>query len=104
VNQPKVIPARDQEQLSPEEKVARAHEAQRLMAHPMIREAFANLRLDYFEAFSRVSPENVHGRDQIYHANRVLADVEQHLRIVMTEGKVSQAQMDKVANRQAGRA
>lgn len=100
----RVIPARQQEQLTPEEKVARAAEAQRLLQHPMLREAFANLKLDYFEAFTQVPPENVHGRDQVYHAARVIDQVEQHLRVVMSEGKVSQAQMDKIANRAAGKA
>lgn len=99
-----VIPARQQEQLTPEERVARAQEAQRLMAHPMLVEAFANLKLNYFEAFVQCPPENVHGRDQIFHAARVLDQVQQHLRIVVTEGKVTEAQMAKVANRAAGKA
>ena len=95
--QKRVIPARQQEQLTPEEKVARAQEAQRLLEHPMLREAFANLRLDYFEAFCACAPDKVHERDQIFHAGRVVADVEQHLRVVMTQGKLTQAQIDKVA-------
>lgn len=99
-----VIPARQQEQLTPEEKVARAHEAQRLLEHPMLREAFANLRLDYFEAFCACDPSRVHERDQIFHAGRVISDVEQHLRVVMTQGKLTQAQIDKVAGRAAGKA
>lgn len=100
----KTIPARQQEQLTPEEKMARAQEAQRLLAHPMLTEAFANLKLDYFEAFCSCPPENVHGRDQIFHAARVLDQVQQHLRVVVTEGKVTEAQMAKVANRAAGKA
>lgn len=99
-----IIPARPAEQLTPEEKIARAQEAQRLMESPLLREAFANLRLDYFEAFCACAPEKVHERDQIYHAGRVIADVEQHLRVVMTEGKLTQAQIDKVASRNAGKA
>ena len=95
--QKRVIPARQQEQLTPEEKVARAQEAQRLLEH-------ANLRLDYFEAFCACAPDKVHERDQIFHAGRVVADVEQHLRVVMTQGKLTQAQIDKVAARSAGRA
>lgn len=98
-----VIPARTQEQLTPEEKVARAEEAQRLLNHPMLREAFANIRLDYFEAFCNCAPDKVHERDQIFHAGRVIADVEQHLRVVMTQGKLTQAHIDKVAARAAGR-
>lgn len=99
-----IIPARQVEQLTPEEKVARAQEAQRLLENPLLREAFANLRLDYFEAFCGCPPDKVHERDQIFHAGRVIADVEQHLRVVMTQGKVTQAHLDKIAGRNAGKA
>jgi hypothetical protein len=98
------IPSRDQEALTPEEKIARAQEAQRLLEHPLLREAFANLKLDYFEAFTQCDPANVHGRDNIFHSARVLESVQQHLRVIMQDGKVTQAQMDKVAARSAGRA
>lgn len=100
MSDPKNIPARDSDQLSPEEKLARAQEAQRLLEHPLLRNAFANLKLDYFEAFCACDPANVHGRDQIFHAASVLEQVQQHLRIVMTDGKVLKAQMDKLASRQ----
>lgn len=103
--QPKpVIPARQAEDLTPEEKIARGEEARRLLEHPLMKQAFANLRLNYFEAFCQVAPEDVHGRDQIYHAGRVLADVEAHLRVVMSQGQVTKAQIDKLSARGAGRA
>lgn len=84
------------EKLTPQEKVARAQEAQRLLEHPLMREAFANLRANYFEAWTATPPDKVNDRDGIYHANRVLSDVEAHLRIVVTHGKVEQAQIRKM--------
>lgn len=93
------VAARGAEQLSPEEKIARAAEAQRLLEHPLLKEAFANLQLDYFEAFTACDPANIHGRDNIFHSARVLTQVQQHLRIVMSDGKVAQAQIDKVLAR-----
>lgn len=105
MNEPKrTIPARQQEQLTPEERVARAQEAKRLVEHPLLREAFANLKLNYFEMFSRCSPEDIHGRDNVFHAARVLSEVEQHLRVVLSEGQIAQAQLDKIAARKAGKA
>jgi hypothetical protein len=97
--QQRVIPARPVEQLTAEEKVARGHEAKRLMEHPLIRNAFANLRLDYFEAFCRCPVEKVHDRDRLFHAASVINDVEQQLRMAMQEGQVAQGQIDKMAQR-----
>lgn len=84
------------EQLTKEQKIARADEAKRLLEHPLIREAFANLRLNYFEAWVAVAPEKVNERDAVYHAARVLSDVEAHLRIVMSQGRIERAQIDKM--------
>lgn len=95
----RVIPARPVEQLTPEEKVARGQEAKRLMEHPLLRNAFANLRLDYFEAFCACPVEKVHDRDRLFHAASVIGQVEQHLRVAMQEGQVAQGQIDKLAAR-----
>jgi hypothetical protein len=85
-----------QEQLTKEQKIARADEARRLLENPLIREAFANLRLNYFEAWVEAPPEKVNERDAVYHAARVLSDVEAHLRIVMSQGRIERAQIDKM--------
>lgn len=87
------------EQLTPEQKIARGQEAGRLLEHPLIKEAFANLRLNYFEAWSSTPPDKVNDRDGIYHAARVVGDVEAHLRIVMGHGKVEQSQVKKMLSK-----
>jgi hypothetical protein len=84
------------EQLSKEQKIQRADEAKRLIEHPLLREAFANLKLNYFEAWTATAPEKVNERDAVYHAARVLSDVETHLRIVMSQGRIERAQIDKM--------
>lgn len=84
------------EQLTKEQKIARADEAKRLLEHPLLREAFANLRLNYFEAWVATPPDKINDRDTVYHAARVLSDVEAHLRIVMSQGRIERAQIDKM--------
>lgn len=87
------IPA---ETLTREEKVARSEEAKRLMEHPLLREAFANLRLNYFEAWCSIPSDKVNDRDAVFHAARVLADVESHLRVVISQGRLEKAHIDKM--------
>lgn len=84
------------EQLTKEQKIQRAEEAKRLLEHPLLKEALANLKLNYFEAWLNTPPEKVNERDAVYHAGRVLADVEAHLRIVVSQGRIERAQIDKM--------
>lgn len=93
----------DQANLTKEQKVARAQEAQRLLDHPLIKEAFANLRLNYFEAWANTPPAEVNDRDGIFHAARVLSDVEAHLRIVVTQGSVERAQIKRMLDAKAAK-
>jgi hypothetical protein len=87
----------ENEHLAPDQKVNRAEEARRLLEHPLLREAFANLKLNYFEAWTATPPEKVNDRDAIYHMNRVLADVETHLRVVVSHGRIERAKIAKDA-------
>lgn len=84
------------ETLTKEQKIARADEARRLMEHPLMREAFENLRLNYFEAWCNTPADKVNERDVVFHAARVLSDVESHLRIVVSQGRIERAQIDKM--------
>jgi hypothetical protein len=86
----------EQEKLTKEQKIQRADEARRLLEHPLIREALANLRLNYFEAWVATPPDKVNERDAVYHAARVLSDVEAHLRIIVSQGRIERAQIDKM--------
>lgn len=84
------------EALTKEQKISRADEAKRLMEHPLLKEAFANLRANYFEAWVNCPTEKVNERDAVFHAARVLSDVEAHLRIVVTQGRLEKVYIDKM--------
>jgi len=90
-----------QNQLTKEQKISRSEEAKKLLEHPLLQEAFANLRLNYFEAWTATPPDRVNERDGIYHAARVLEDVQAHLRIVVTHGRIERAQIDKMGKSRA---
>lgn len=82
--------------LTKEQKISRADEAKRLLEHPLLREAFANLRANYFEAWVNSPADKVNERDAVFHAARVLSDVEAHLRIVVSQGRLEKAHIDKM--------
>lgn len=82
--------------LTKEQKISRADEAKRLLEHPLLREAFANLHANYFEAWVNCPPDKVNERDMIFHASRVLSDVQAHLRVVVSQGRLEKAHIDKM--------
>ncbi len=89
------------ETLTKEQKISRADEAKRLLEHPLLKEAFANLRSNYFEAWVNCPAEKVNERDAVFHAARVLNDVEAHLRVVVTQGRLEKIHIDKMRTSKA---
>ena len=84
------------EALTKEQKISRSEEAKRLLEHPLLVEAFANLRANYFEAWVECPVGKVNERDAVFHAARVLSDVEAHLRIVVSQGRLEKVFIDKM--------
>ena len=84
------------ETLTKEQKISRAEDAKRLLEHPLLREAFANLRANYFEAWVECPADKVNERDAVFHAARVLSDVEAHLRVVISQGRLEKVFIDKM--------
>lgn len=76
-----------QEDLSKEEREQRSAHAERLLADPLLKEGFANLLIDYFEAWMNSDPRDTAGRESIYFAARNAQHVEAHLRIVAASGR-----------------
>lgn len=89
------------DKLTQEQKISRADEAKRLLEHPLLREAFANLRANYFEAWVSSPADKVNERDAVFHAARVLSDVESHLRVVISQGRLEKLHIDKMKSGKA---
>lgn len=91
----------DESQLTKEQKVQRSEEARRLLEHPLMREAFANLRQNYYEAWRDTPPTSTDELAALHIASQVVAAVENHLRVVMAAGHVERAQLSRLGKRQA---
>lgn len=85
----------DEKKLTPEQKALRAQQAEQLLKNPLLVEAFANLRQSYYETFISSEPEAEEIRDVAYRMNRVVAEVEQHLRLVIAHGKLERAHIER---------
>ena len=72
----------DAKNLSQEELTKRADHVERLMADPLLNEAFANLRITYFEEWMSTDPKDTVAREALYMAARTISHVETHLRTV----------------------
>jgi hypothetical protein len=68
--------------LTPEELNQRADAAERLMQDPLLQEAFANLRVTYFEEWLNTEPGDERAREALYMAARAVSHVETHFRMV----------------------
>jgi hypothetical protein len=78
--------------LTPEELAKRADHVERLMQDPLLNEAFANLRITYFEEWLATEPGDTAARESLFMAARAVAHVESHFRLVASarpiEGKM----------------
>jgi hypothetical protein len=82
----------DATKLTPEELTKRADHVERLMQDPLLNEAFANLRISYFEEWMATDPKDTAAREMLYMAARTVSHVENHFRIIASarpiEGKL----------------
>lgn len=72
----------DATKLTPEELAKRADHVERLMQDPLLNEAFANLRITYFEEWMATDPKDTLARESLYLAARTVSHVESHFRLV----------------------
>lgn len=86
--------------LTAEELIARADHVERLMQDPLLNEAFANLRISYFEEWMATDPKDTAGRESLYMAARAVSHVENHFRIVAS-GRPIEAKLDALKKVQA---
>lgn len=81
----------DDRTLTKEENARRADRASQLLADPLMLEAFANLKITYFEEWVNSGREATASREALYHAAAALGHVENHLRIVAGRGPIEKS-------------
>ena len=86
-----------------EAKANAGKQAASLMAQEPIRKAFKDLEAEYIRMMVQTDVDNVRQRDVFHTALKVLGDVGRHLSMMIGNGKIAQAALDKLVRQQAKR-
>jgi hypothetical protein len=78
--------------------LGRGARAQELLRSELLQEVFAQIEADYIEGWRRTSARDTDARERLWLAVQVLGLVKDHLVIVANDGKLAQAELDKLRN------
>lgn len=71
--------------------------ATRLLADPVLIEAFEGLRAEYLKAWEATGARDTDARERLWQAYQIVGKVRTHLSHVASGGKMAQKQIDDVA-------
>jgi hypothetical protein len=74
-----------------------ASRADRLLNDDLLRQAFAELKDQYTKTLLNTTEDQGAARERMYLAYRVVGEVERHLTNIISNGKVSKAELDQLA-------
>src|SRR5262249_29178395 len=80
-----------------EAAIARGARAKELLGSELLKEVFAQIESDYVEGWRRTSARDTDARERLWLAVQVLGLVKDHLVIVANDGKLAQAELDRLA-------
>ena len=81
-----------------EAAIARGARAQELLGSETLKEIFAQIESDYIEGWRRTSARDTDARERLWLAVQVVGIVKDHLVIIANDGKLAQAELDRLAN------
>jgi hypothetical protein len=81
-----------------EEIVRRGEEAERLLNHDLLKEAFDGVAAQITNQWATTSPAEVQAREKLYLKLQVVQEVREHLRITAEHGKFAKSRMQKLAD------
>ena len=79
-----------------EAAIARGARAKALMESELLKEVFAQIESDYIAGWRHTSARDTDARERLWLAVQVLGLVKDHLVIVANDGKLAQAELDKL--------
>ena len=77
--------------------IGRGARAQVLLRSELLQEMFANLDAEYVAAWRRTPARDTDARERLWLAVQVLGLVKDHLVIIANDGKLAQAELDRLA-------
>jgi hypothetical protein len=81
-----------------ETAIARGARAKELLESELMREVFRQIEEDYVAGWPNTSARDTDARERLWLAVQVLGVVKDHLVIVANDGKLAQAEVDRLAN------
>jgi hypothetical protein len=77
--------------------VTRAAQAESLLRRDILQAAFRTLEADYIKAWAATEPAETAARENLWRAVQILGDVRRHLASAVTDGKIAQTEIDRLA-------
>lgn len=88
--------------MAPEEELQRAGEAERLLAHPLIAEAFETIEREVIERWTQSQSADQAGREKLWLSLKLLHRIRLHLETIVQSGKLAEATLKQRALRVVG--
>ena len=88
--------------MTPEEEFQRAEEAARLLAHPLLAEAFEVIEKEVIERWTQSPSADQAGREKLWLSLKLLHRVKLHLETMVQSGKLAEATLKQRALRAVG--
>jgi hypothetical protein len=83
----------------PHAQIGDADEAARLLAHPILAQAFETLEREYLDALLKCSERDDIGRFRLVEAMKTVSAVRRHLSTVVDTGKIARKQLAELEGR-----
>jgi len=80
--------------------VSRGARANALMNDDLVSGALTQLEADYITAWSQTAPRDTDARERLWHAVQATRKFRDHLRMIVADGKLAQAEIDAMAARE----
>jgi FMN-dependent NADH-azoreductase len=78
-----------------EDEVRRAHDAQALITHPLLAEAFDTVETEFLSAWRDSPARDTEGREVLWHSLKLLAQIRQHLVSVIETGQMAREDLSR---------
>lgn len=86
---------------NPEKEIERASEADYLLSHPLMKEAFDTIEETYTDAWKNSRHDATSERERVYLALNLLATVRGHLESVVAGGVMAQRDINEVTGKKS---
>ena len=80
-----------------EAAITRGARAKELLGSETLKQVFAQIEANYIEGWRRTSARDTDARERLWLAVQVVGVVKDHLVIIANDGKLAQAELDRLA-------